>query len=179
MDSTPQDIAVGGWVSLGFRVFIPARWYIKVNAAPPPSIKCKGGWRHIQASSIVGTWFANCRACYPTTHPALTLLGFSAALAPKLTHTILRPRGVSLQDYVFSKNSGALWYFLELFWEGSHRNLDYKHAKIAKTYENDWFLYVLEALMHASVHPKLFRFHWISHGIFRAWAPRFKVLYNT
>ena len=29
------------------------------------------------------------------------------------------------------------------------------HAKIAKTYENHWFLHSLEALVHASVGPKL------------------------
>ena len=64
-----------------------------------------------------GTCFSKCRACYPTTHPVQALLGFSAALAPKLSHIVLEMCSASSQEYVFAKNSkrfGTLW----CFWNG-------------------------------------------------------------
>ena len=235
MDSTPHDIAVGGWVSLGFSS--QHGGVSKFNAAPPPTIKCKGGGgisKRRQSGRCVSRIVA--RATQPP-----TLLQPFQGLAlrwPLNLPTFSWLCGALLQDYVFSKNSGALWNSLEFsekvfiqiltisqrildrryakiirtyenywflicrlrfsnkFWSSLallgvpwesvflsltvfQRSFELRYAKIAKTYENYWFLHVLEALMHAWVHPKLFRLNWTSPANFGAWAPRFKVLYNT
>ena len=63
----------------------------------------------------LGDAFLSCRGCYPTTHPVQALLGFSAALAPKLTHIFANERCVIAElCSLCLKSFRILWSFLKL-----------------------------------------------------------------